>query len=490
MDSTKRQQQQQQKRGNFFLPSERLLEEGDDPGIACTGSRGAQHHMLQSLWTMFGAVPVLCCYVASMPQQQQPENGGDERQSAYFIAAAAGAGLLWIVCQLFLGRNMQAAFAMATAPPLLASAHFICSAAVFLIFCQQHPQAMLSRTKANGTTFSESESFSEHAYTLALLAACRLLAASFRSDAGAVPSCCSSSSICSSRTLGGGAQPFLATCLPALDAVLSLCSPLAFAVMCLTLTPSSSYSHTLVGDSAVAYTSRWQQWVLFAILAATYLGDRTVAAPGQVVHRCMETTARTLVLCVGALAFHLNMTAASPPGNSEVGRMEFRSLRAWGTANSLVRMLPQIWMALLTARLVLSFIRICKGTRLMHDGRRWFVALSSIVMQHLQSLRIDLQGRHAADLDDIHFSLAAACLFAASCASTPSSSPFARLLLLPVIASAFGLQFGILLLHWLAERWCSSIWLPGRIGKYVALAASSAGNRMRAGERRRAPRNR
>ena len=50
------------------------------------------------------------------------------------------------------------------------------------------------------------------------------------------------------------------------------------------------------------------------------------------------------------------------------------------------------------------------------------MALSCAVILRLHALDIDIAGRHAADLDDVCFSAAAACLLAGSYASSPASS--------------------------------------------------------------------
>ena len=52
-------------------------------------------------------------------------------------------------------------------------------------------------------------------------------------------------------------------------------------------------------------------------------------------------------------------------------------------------------------------------------AERWFVCLIWGVLQRLRYLQLDITGKHAADVDDVHFSLAAAAVFAGSYAATP-----------------------------------------------------------------------
>lgn len=52
---------------------------------------------------------------------------------------------------------------------------------------------------------------------------------------------------------------------------------------------------------------------------------------------------------------------------------------------------------------------------------RWFTVLARCIIERLSDhgLKLDIHGRHAADTDDVCFSLATVCLFAASYASSP-----------------------------------------------------------------------
>ena len=70
---------------------------------------------------------------------------------------------------------------------------------------------------------------------------------------------------------------------------------------------------------------------------------------------------------------------------------------------------------------------------------RWFVALcGTVVQQHLELLRIDLRERHAADVDDICFSLGAAAIFAGSyAASPPGTTRHQRFALLMVLGAIY-----------------------------------------------------
>ena len=73
----------------------------------------------------------------------------------------------------------------------------------------------------------------------------------------------------------------------------------------------------------------------------------------------------------------------------------------WGwTWVDAVRVLMQLWMGL-------------------HTGR-WFACLGALVLDRLkQHLQLDTFGRHAADVDDVQLSLAAAVMFVGSYVASP-----------------------------------------------------------------------
>lgn len=383
--------------------------------------------ILRPAWTLFGPIPILFGYVGSMTMGKEAATSTSSilDNTHGFIVLACVLGCAWAAVRYYCFERESS---------LQGSPHFsywlrrilafvdvastigsvVCGATLFLIFCQQHPQ--LVRTRANGTTFSDAEGYSEHAYTLALLAACRLLASSFDSDADVSPLQRSGSSNARSSSNS------TATYLWILDATLSAASPVAWICMCTAVCSRSTANGT--ADSTV------QVYVLGSLMALMYLlaSPRSAKWYGRVV----ESLLRVLVLCTTTYAFsvHKGSSVSST-------KVEFYSLRAWGTQDSVVRTLPQIWMALVTARYVpwefsLHFssgnsqrykprISQCLATAHPAFSTRWFISLSSMLMRHLHSLGLDLDGRHAADVDDIRFSMASACLFLASYASTPSS---------------------------------------------------------------------
>ena len=133
---------------------------------------------------------------------------------------------------------------------------FVCSCTLFLLFCQGHQGSESTETyrkqKANGTFMSSMETYSEHAYTLPLLAACRLASSSFGMDHGASESAAT-------------ATPN--THLHKFDWVLGAGSVLAYLTMISTI-PRTDASCAPVEDSPWGF---FLQFSLFTILASVYL---------------------------------------------------------------------------------------------------------------------------------------------------------------------------------------------------------------------------
>ena len=129
----------------------------------------------------------------------------------------------------------------------------------------------------------------------------------------------------------------------------------------------------------------------------------------------MDCSLRLVVLAVGFTAFHFLLNAMQTPlllkaaaaagGNSARSQLvDFYAIRAWAhqgseTAVVVGRTLLQGWAALQTCR--------------------WFVAICHITLERLKEMRLDLAERHAADVDDVYFSMAAASILAAAYASHP-----------------------------------------------------------------------
>ena len=84
---------------------------------------------------------------------------------------------------------------------------------------------------------------------------------------------------------------------------------------------------------------------------------------------------------------------------------------------------------------------------------RWFVVLCALAVAHLEALRLDLNGRHAADVDDVCFSMATGAVFAASYAASPPGTtrqqPFALLL---VLGGMVAWMLASWLVHWVVYK--------------------------------------
>ena len=85
--------------------------------------------------------------------------------------------------------------------------------------------------------------------------------------------------------------------------------------------------------------------------------------------------------------------------------------------------------------------------------RRWFIVLCSLVERLLESLDLDLQRRHAPDVDDVCFSLAAAAVIAGSyAASPPGTARHQSFALLQVAGALYAWLLASWLVHWVLRE--------------------------------------
>ncbi len=164
------------------------------PGGKATWYRHAAGEF-RKLWSLLGATPILCCYVASLPVCSAESTW---RDTLWFMFPVLVGGFLW---GLFLKARTTKTFAFLKslrvsdtwrlgASAFGAAVHTTCAAFLFLLFCQRDPREAVpasawrpsddkqlpparSRTKTNCLILSDMETYSEHVYTLALLAAFR-----------------------------------------------------------------------------------------------------------------------------------------------------------------------------------------------------------------------------------------------------------------------------------------------------------------------------
>ena len=220
--------------------------------------------------------------------------------------------------------------------------------------CVWQGQPEEKRTKANGTKFSALETFSEHAYTLPLLAACRLACASFRMDPAA-----------SSSSLSSTTSSTTTTFLKHLDWLLSLSSLVVLSVLMFTL-PYNDSTATWVSE-------RWAQWLLFLLLAFTHLTQ----VRWRHAHTCMikegacgligfdfqdsfvafsrpvDALVRGGILIAGCAAFDYALGEVEPRGNKGAMKntvFEFYPLRTWASSNRNAQVALQFWAGLVACR--------------------------------------------------------------------------------------------------------------------------------------------
>lgn len=194
---------------------------------------------------------------------------------------------------------------------------------------------------------------------------------------------------------------------------------------------------------------------------------------------------RVLVLAMGCTAFHLHLSAMDTLMTSEGGSsssssstnasstpaatgvtFDFYMLRRWGSISMLetdqllqgsegvvppvsmtndptYKLSMMVWPSSLPStfasspsssiasaswflwwqRAVIEFLKTALQLWIALHAARWFMDLAGIIMQRLLFLDLDLQYRHAADVDDVYFSLATGIIFAGSyAAATPSAT--------------------------------------------------------------------
>ena len=246
--------------------------------------------VLRGVWSAFGAVPILCCYVASLPVSNlgtSDEKIETTRDTLLFLVAAVCIGfarLAYLVYHTYTtsGRHEDTETTKANIQwrrtifeglhAYQVTVNLICNAALFLLFCQANPRIQSQRKRLNGTSFSSYEGYDEYAYVLALLAACRLGGSCFSVDEKAAGSFDYERN---SAAVSVAQQPTsrrrVTTLLAYVDAGLSVASPIVFLVMCCTL-PSDGDGFWR--DTFVLSTSMLQRffhWQMFLVLCFTYL---------------------------------------------------------------------------------------------------------------------------------------------------------------------------------------------------------------------------
>ena len=269
----------------------------------------------------------------------------------------------------------------------------VCSTCVFLLFCQGYPS---SDRQSGSSNYRTRQIYAEHAYTLSLLALCRLLASALgRQPCG--------------PTGSRSRPPNPPRHRHYLDLFLGGASAIVFVLMCSTLSLPTAGSSQTVRQSPVALDQAWMQWLLFLLLLLTYAvpssssssycaGERAsgggpigaAAERSLQWSRVVEALLRALVLGIGCMAFQLSLYQPSPLQRQQQemhasAHIDFQPIRRWGSmlhataataasqegwytwwgiVSATLRLLIQIWAALHVAR--------------------WFAVLSSIVVERLR----------------------------------------------------------------------------------------------------------
>ena len=222
-------------------------------------------YSLCNAWSMFGAVPILACYTATMPIKNQTTRS---RDSFAFLGVAIALTVVRILYSLLVLPRSH------SLPTVHAAVQVLCAATLFLLFCQDAPSSNIGtkKTKTNGTSYSVMETFAEHAYTLPLLGACRLASASFRMDTSA----------CGASSASRSAIPSLSnntrTLLVWVDLVLGTASLILWVVMLCTLPPTDANLQLPVLRTE---GHAWLQWLLFLLLAFTHLAQDSFTSLGR-----------------------------------------------------------------------------------------------------------------------------------------------------------------------------------------------------------------
>ena len=146
-------------------------------------------------------------------------------------------------------------------------------------------------------------------------------------------------------------------------------------------------------------------------------GHGTVGLAGRVIWACSQPLVKVLVACIGILLFQWNLWSLEELGHSKtagvesmvqaaVNAPEYSVIRAWAHLSWFDKDRGALWVMVMRLGLQLWSA--------LHAGR-WFAVLLMLVTERLQGqMGLDLDGHHAADLDDLHFGAGAALVLAGS----------------------------------------------------------------------------
>lgn len=222
-----------------------------------------------------------------------------------------------------------------------------------------------------------------------------------------------------------------------LDRLLSACSFLLVVAVAFTIGTALQEDRS----SPVRSDQQWMQWYMFLLLAWAYLlpPPTTDQATSQNPSFYVQLAARAFLLVMGCMAFHLGLGGRRQASHlHSKASLDFYALQRWGSLSMLEDYSGDKKLGGTAAwpfppardsdggaawwfwRLLVETLQAALQLWMALHAARWFQTIVGMVTARLVHLELDLKERHAADLDDIHFSLAVAYIFAASYVATPS----------------------------------------------------------------------
>lgn len=420
---------------------------------ACCTVQSAWDALARTLplaWTVFGATPILCAYVATLVPR--PGMDADARRlneaalnwdDVYpsFLVYTANALVCMVCNEITSTRSAGCVSYMFCVPPPPSSSNdpqqkkqwdaqhvvasgfmfvaatlrdvlntysrfifIIASNYLFFISCQPSPEEWVYRYKTNGTIFSDEDMYQEFRWALPLIALSRMALASFVPDR-----------IEAHRSSTSQPPPPQRTWVRVADYVLSLASIPAYITLCSTvrsrsasISPNASRGETLFvrfSDSFVGDSTRWRQYLFLIGTSGVYLGSRDIPH----VHHVLETAVKAVALVVGQLLMTNSVRTSLHSGDGGADRtavattcIENYTLRSWASDGALQNALFIAWTGLLSIRCLVE-------------------ACSKVAAQ-LRDAHLDMARTHAPDLDDIFFATSIACAMSAAFAASPSTA--------------------------------------------------------------------
>jgi hypothetical protein len=366
-------------------------------------------------WVNFGVVPILCAHTATLPLARSKDVADESasmittrfvfggRDTAAFVVATIVLCIFECACLWWIPRTTCALKWKPTLVPAIAlllqvvSAFncIVCGACVFLVFSQGYPSSNTAGI-AGSAYYRNVETYSEHAWMLMLMAACRIAyRMTVRTTAENQDVHRHDDDVDDDNDDGEKAGR-VQKVAKKVGTVVLFCG--AYAAFCISLAMTGA-KENVVMNTWVTPEQRVSQWIMFLLLYASaagwadarYMdGSRPLARvlrPPSLHGASQEGTGpspwwwwepivRAFAIGMAMLAFRLHdgdaevdFTEQSRAGNT----LDFFSLRRWGsmrhasgTSSHAQRMLQgmvQIWMALLVGLWFSECMRLLRKVR-------------------------------------------------------------------------------------------------------------------------------